>query len=158
FCNAALEHFQEAFDDLTEAIQCQPNSPYTHFDRGRLCASIGEIELALSDFKVALQLKREIPGVYLERAEVYLRQGKFDEALADTGQALQYTNDVQAITIRSRVYFLMDKPEAGVREWTEYIQQNLESVSAYFGRGRLLLAMKNYQAAASDFTRLLSLK
>jgi len=105
------ENWDAAIQEFTNAIQIDPNDPFTYFFRGtsysRKAEELGSIEginqafdLAIADFDKAIQLK-PMTTMYQNRGYAYMIKGNFTRAIADFDEAIKLDpNNVNARDLR----------------------------------------------------------
>lgn len=86
---AALDKFDRAVTDFTEAIRRDANNVAAYNDRGNARRKLGRWDEALADFGAAIERGARHPAVYTNRGLVRHEQGNYDQALADFNAALQ---------------------------------------------------------------------
>ncbi|GAA2148907.1 hypothetical protein GCM10009760_41510 [Kitasatospora kazusensis] len=86
---SALRRPDEAFDEFTAVIACDPNYAEYHLDRGILLHRQGRLGEALADYDQAIQLSPPFPEAYYNRAEARNETGDVEGALADYAYVLE---------------------------------------------------------------------
>lgn len=79
----------QAIADFNKAIELQPDSAMTYYDRGVANAANGENDLAISDYDRAIQHKPDFAEAYFNRGVAYDSKGDATRALDDYRVASQ---------------------------------------------------------------------
>lgn len=82
--------YKQAFDDVTTAINLNPQSPMPYINRCFIYLyARKEFDRAISDCNTAIRLSTTSSNVYVYRGYAYERKGNMDAAIADYKRALE---------------------------------------------------------------------
>lgn len=82
-------HFNEALNDLNQALRLNPGSAKAHYLRAIVYARLEKNEQAYADFDKTLKLNPKYLSALLQRAHLYFLHGKYEAAQKDFTQYLQ---------------------------------------------------------------------
>ena len=116
----------EAIDELTKAIEMNPNLAYAHIYRGNCYDALAQYDRALADETRAIELKPKDAFAYYSRGETYLHKGNLDSTLLSN-----------AIT-----------------DFTKAIQLNPKDTDAYESRSIAYARNKEFELADADFNHI----
>jgi tetratricopeptide (TPR) repeat protein len=85
--------FAEALDDLSRAIELDPNSADHRIQRADVACRTGQWSQGIADYDVAIRLDPTSGEAYFGRARAYSMQGEFDKVLADLDTSLRLSPD-----------------------------------------------------------------
>lgn len=144
--------YGEAIDNLSEAIQINPEMGEAYFRRGICFHNIGEDRLAVSDFKQAATINLADSRARLWEGFTYAKMGDYYEAVRAYGQAIadsdRYT---PGYVNRGLVYMLLGENDKAVADFDEAIRLEPTNAEHYFKRGVALAKQGKHQEAADSF-------
>jgi len=85
----SLSRYQEAWEDLTTAIDLDLKLALPYNNRGFTYLNTGSAQKALEDFNTAIELNSEYPIPYFNRGLVYVRNGYKQDATKDFQRAAE---------------------------------------------------------------------
>jgi tetratricopeptide (TPR) repeat protein len=113
--------FEKAIDELSQAIEIEPQNFEAYFWRARAFMRKGQFENAIGDFKKVLDLNPNYSPAYDNLGWLFMRRNEYDQSLAYLNQSIEL------------------KPENG---WAHYMRSRI-----FFKKGDLKNALKNAQTA-----------
>lgn len=109
-----LRMYDRAIEDLTRAIELNPNLAEAYSCRGVSYNKKGKRDCALADFNRAIELNPEDAGVYRDRADVYKKKGMYDHAVADLSRWAELEPENAApYFLRGSVYYEKGERDLG---------------------------------------------
>ncbi len=86
--------YDQAIEELSKAIQINPNSDRAYYNRGRAYSAKGDIDQAISDYTKAIEINslETIQSAYNNRGQAYEKKGNLDQALSD------YTKGIEVVS------------------------------------------------------------
>ena len=98
-------NFQQALNDMNQAIALDPSNAHAYNLRGNLYFAMENYTAALADLDRVVQLMPNVSGAYSDRAIVYYAMKNYQPALSDSDTALKLdpTNPV-ALAVRLKVF------------------------------------------------------
>jgi len=105
--NRKLERYEDAWEDISEAINLNPQAGGPYLMRGVLAShSLGRYEAAIQDLTQAINSMPEFGVAIGLRGVVYSFMERYDEALLDLGKAIELKTEPLAefYSIRANVY------------------------------------------------------
>lgn len=148
-----LEHFEEAVQDWTAAIACEPKEwHYAH--RAKAYLGLGQAEAALSDLNTAIKMDPSSSEFFLMRARVHQGNRKHAMAIADYSRALQIAGpSISVLRERSISYKHEARYEDAIRDLTGVIKLIPTESAAYADRAKLYEKLGNTALAKQDRAR-----
>ena len=102
--------FQEAVNQLDEAIRLDPKSAEAYFLRGAAYVELNKHDRPLDDFTEAIRLKPDYAQAYYLRGKVYSQLERHNEAIPDFTQSIRLQADfAEAKFERGVSYFGLKK-------------------------------------------------
>lgn len=146
------EDYQSALDDLTRAIELNPNNAVAFFERGSVRLKLGDSKGALEDYDRAVQLKPDHAPAYLARGYAHSELGDELTAIADFTKAIELKPDfAPAFLNRCLSYSNLNQQADAIEDCTKAIQLRPNHPLAYQNRGLARRRLNDYQGAIQDF-------
>jgi serine/threonine protein kinase len=95
--------FAAAENDLTTALQLEPNNDIAHFANALLCAYRGRFEQALKEIETALTIAPGAVSYEAERGKILYFARRYDEAITQSARSIELNPPVGTIWL-SRAY------------------------------------------------------
>lgn len=140
----ALDKFDAAQADFSEAIRLNPRNNFAHHELGLTLFKKGDFVRAIAALTEAIKLDATSAASRLSRGQVYLSAGGLDEAIQDFTDAIKLGADKNTAFAKDRT---VDRPKAD-RVTMDYY---LARADAYYLRGNFKDAASEYDQAA-DFS------
>lgn len=80
-----------AIDDLTKAVNAQPNNVVMRYDLGRAYVASGDIDKGMNEFTQAVQRRANYAPAHLALAKLYLLKREYGSAISSADKVLQLT-------------------------------------------------------------------
>lgn len=157
-------HFA-SIDELSAEIAKNPDNAVAYFGRAIDYMLVQDFQEAISDYDKAIAIDPSFAMAYFNRAvvrykqlEYSLSQSSYEEEFSAISMTLNTTKKPQAQLVDPSSIQLRDSKrnlthEMIVRDYDLAIQQNPDFVYAYFNRGNLRCAQRDYRAAILDYNR-----
>ncbi len=141
------ELYPEAIDDLSAALEMEPQDAETYFLRGRTHYDYAvklstdltgqppeavpfldeqvaeEMELAVVDYTAAIELDAQYAKAYNNRGNAYATLGDLQQALADYDRALELDDSLDLTYFnRGVIYYKLGNYEAAIADLEMYLQ------------------------------------
>ncbi len=119
------EHWQEAIEKLTLAIEKQPDAASIYENRGICYQKLHQYEQAIADYSKALELDKSMAAfLYNNRGYCYKSLGKPDLAVADFTEALKRDSRFQdpLLLERGRLLVDLDDMDSAERDFNKALE------------------------------------
>jgi tetratricopeptide (TPR) repeat protein len=158
------EHFA-SIDELSAKIEEKPNDAIAYFGRAIDYTLVQDFQEAISDYDKAIAIDPSFTMAYFNRAVVRYKQLDYniyqssnEGEMSISGMTLNTGSRKQpGLTDPSSAQLKDSKRsiehEMIVRDYDFVIRQNPDFVYAYFNRGNLRCAQRDYRAAILDYNR-----
>ncbi len=118
----SFDRDDEAYDDLTKAIECSPENDECYFVRGELLLWTDRPKEAEADFSRAIELKPSEAEYYVYRARVYGELKQREKAVSDSTMAIELDpNNAENYVHRADIYALFEENENAIVDITAAI-------------------------------------
>lgn len=149
---------QAALNDLTKAIELDPNLMIAYRSRAQLWAAMGDQQKALRDFDAVLRLDPDRTDALDARAEMRLQWNDLNGAIADLTEAIQLSPQSPGLLFnRGMTYSRLGNYQASIADFTSGILLQPKDAVAYRERGRSYLGLQQLPNAIKDLTRSIEL-
>ncbi|MCP4525239.1 MAG: tetratricopeptide repeat protein [Aestuariibacter sp.] len=133
-----------------------------YYERGIAEKEMEKYETSLEDFKRALELNPEFTKAYLERGQAYMHLERYEEAIADLSYALELNpRNADAYHSQGHAYRLIGEQETALENFNQALDllstNSNAAIQVYRSRGQLFLDLGRYEAASSDYNKLVEL-
>ncbi len=148
----------QALEKTSEALRMSPGSIAAMEKRISICILMGKDKEAMKYADAAIREYRDEPGFYYLRGIANNNLQHYGKALADFDRVLKNlgkTDAYKAYLGRGVAYMHTGQQEEAMSDLTKSIELNGTNAAAYHSRAMLNYEMKNYQAAADDFLKVL---
>ncbi len=137
----------EAVDQLTQALQLNPESQDAHLLLARILQPINPPK-AIEHFREALRIAPQRADVHNDLARCLAIEGRADEALAEFGEAMRRQPD-WAPPMAEAALLHATRPDAGARNTTEAIRlaKRASELTSFRNSGVLEILAASYAAA-----------
>ncbi|REK27708.1 MAG: tetratricopeptide repeat protein [Planctomycetota bacterium] len=143
--------FNEAVEELTKAVELNPNSLLAYQRRAAAQMELGNMEAALSDFGEVIRRAPNESHGYNNRAAVHLQQGRYAEAIADFTAALERSpGDFKILYNRGIARNAAKDFEGAVADYDIVIETAPNFFQAYLRRAQARIEQKDLIAALAD--------
>ena len=120
---ANLGAWQEAEDNINEALQLQPYLAPAYHARGNLRRLQAQLDEAINDYTTAIHIEPDYDEAYFSRALAFEDRRRYTEAEADLTRALLLNKNIsQAYEIRGRVRAAQFKYDLAIEDITLYLR------------------------------------
>jgi tetratricopeptide (TPR) repeat protein len=158
--------YTAARENAADCIKRYPAYAPAYAKSGQLHVRFGEWDAAIADYSKAIEVDPKDASSYRERAYGHLMKGETGEGLADANKAIELDpKDVMALSTRGDLYRRKADFQHAVADYTNAIQIAsedglgvLESGSAHFGRGLIMMILERWPLAIDDFTKIIDFK
>jgi serine/threonine-protein kinase len=141
-----------ALEDLSQAIQLDPNQPEFYYQRANLRFELGDRQSALADYTNTLRLNPDLINAYINRGTVRAELGDEVGAIADYTEAIQRNpNLMEAYLNRCLSNSNLENHTLALDDCTMAIQLQPSSVMAYQNRGLVRRRLGDQAGAIEDF-------
>ncbi len=145
--------FDDAIDDLTQAIKLGGQGADLYAERGHAYVYTGQLDLALKDLDESIKRQPNYGFAYRTRGHAYLNQNQDDKAIADETRAIALdAKDMEAYWLRAYAYRYRKKDTAkAIADYTRALSidpsdstNRTSRADAYEQIGRFDLAIADY--------------
>ena len=97
--------YDQAFSELTKAIEIDPGDAPAYIIRGMAYNDKDKFDLAIADFTKVIEIKPTDAHAYVSRGMAYGNKGEYDPAVADYSKAIEIDPTIyDAYSLRARAY------------------------------------------------------
>jgi predicted membrane-bound spermidine synthase/tetratricopeptide (TPR) repeat protein len=146
--------FKGALNEISVAIQKDPNSAILHYQKGTFHLSTNELDAAAKSLTKAIELDPVLIDAYNNLATVRGKQGNFSEAMKLLDKAILLSNK------NPRVYFNRAYAKGMTNDFSGAVDDFSSAISidptysqAYLLRGRAYISLGNMIKACEDFNK-----
>ncbi|MEW6027022.1 MAG: hypothetical protein AB1599_07000 [Planctomycetota bacterium] len=153
-----------ALNDLSWAIQYNPDYTEAYFDRANINLFKGKFKEVLADCQRGLEIPPPNPYFNILRAMTYELMSRYKDAIADCNTALKIFRDedlneaAMLYTVRGRSYAVTVEFGMALLDFNKLIQLRPDDAMGYFYRGVTYANMEVLDKAIADFKKGLELK
>lgn len=153
------QHFDEAKECFSRAIQSDPDSVIAYVGRGGLYGTyLQKYEDAILDYNQAIRLDPNNAKIYLERGLCRYRLQHYEDALVDQTHAIRLDPTLEpAYYNRGLIYYCLGKYEEAIIDYSKAIDLNPDDSLNYADRGLTYLNLDHYEKALTDLNKAIEL-
>lgn len=150
--------YDQAIAYYDQAIQLDPTSATSFFDRATAYDGTGDDKKAVEDYTQAIRLKPDYEVAYYGRGTANLYLGKYDDAISDFDHSIKFKPiNVRSYTNRCIAYYHKKKYAQAESDCTKAIKQSDPSDEymerTYDTRARVYQAKHEPKLAIDDYSR-----
>ncbi|MEB3358913.1 MAG: tetratricopeptide repeat protein [Synechococcales bacterium] len=150
--HAEAGEWQAAQQDLTKAVELNPESGLAYYHRGNVRYELGDRQNALADYTEAVQRDPSLTKAYVNRGSVRADLGDEQGAIADYTAALQQDpNLAGAYLNRCLSRSNVGDHQGAIADCSQAIELEPNSVLAYQNRGLVRRRLGDTDGAIKDF-------
>ncbi len=154
---AAMQDYERAIKDLSQAIALNSEDADAYYERALAYYNSNKYEKSIEDYTVALSL-RENSLTYTKRGEAYSSFEHYEQALSDFDQALLLNpQHAWAYADRGLAHRLLEHYEQAIADFDQALLLNPQDSWTYANRGLAHRLLEHYEQAVSDFDQAISL-
>ena len=146
---------------FTKSIENKSDYPDAYYYRALANKRLGNSELAFNDYSEAIRLEPTFSDAYNNRALINVEEMDFSAAIRDYDEAVKYDPyDVGKATIylnRGKVHQRLKNYKAALSDYDEAIKYDAQYAEAYYRKGLVGIAQKNYLDAANHCGKALAI-
>ncbi|NQT00448.1 MAG: tetratricopeptide repeat protein [Planctomycetes bacterium] len=143
--------YDQAFSELTKAIEIDPALARAYITRGMVYANKGEHDLAIADFTKAIEIGPGLARAYVTRGQAYNDKNEFDLAIADFTRFIEIKpTDAHAYLYRGMAYKNKGEYDLAVTDYSKAIEIDPKIADAYSGRAGAYYYKGEYDKAWKD--------
>jgi len=152
------QRYDEALEQLNEAVQLKPVYYKARISRGKLFRRMKKYPEALADYNKAIDLEPNRDEAYNNRGNIYFETQQFDKALADYQKVTQINpGESKAYGNTGAIYAQQGKFPQAIESLNKALAMNPSYQDAIANRGIVHAQMGNHTAAIQDFNRAIQL-
>jgi len=145
---------QGAIEDLSKAIQLNPNYAEAYYNRGILRYVSGDKQGAIADFNEVLRINPNLFQAYVNRGNARDDSGDSQGAIADYNEALRInSSDSKAYYNRGVTRSRLGDNQSAIADFNEALRINPNYALAYNSRGNVRAELGDKQGAIQDFQK-----
>lgn len=153
FTNTLLKNFQDAFQDISRAIELRPAEELTYL-RAWLLLELKQYDEALKDFSTIIETSKRKAEAITARGYAYLRLGRVNDALADFSKAIEIEPDsAWTFRLRGLIYLSLERYQEAISDLSKAVEIDPTDVLSIGVRGTAYLNIGRNDAALDDFNR-----
>ena len=156
---SAVQDFQNATEQYSEAIRLNPENAHAYTNRGTARDILGRPEKAIEDFDKAICIDPKNHKALNGRAISKAALDRYEEAFADYDAAIDINPEyAEAYNNRGADKAVLGLHAEALSDYDEAILIRPESAETYFNRGSASVCVGQIEEAIADFDRALSIK
>ena len=149
-----LNQTENAFADLSKAIELDPTDANPYRFRGFLYLRLEKYENALRDLTLAIELNPVKAEIYHHRAQAYFSLNQYENAFADYEMAIELDpKDAVMYHNRGNAYNRMQRFEKALADFKRAIELDPDFTEAYFIAGMTLVSRSALEEAIPYFDK-----
>lgn len=167
--HGCLKNYHAAMNDVTMAIELNPDSPFHRANQARLLSELGSSEYAFEVLRGIIDSlekrngeaenpakkqmrKRELSVMYSTRAGLLNRAGRYEESIADLTRAIELVPDAAQYHSRAMTYRRARKYDAALADYDKLVAiDGAKNAYPFLGRGDIHMMIGNYEKAVADY-------
>jgi tetratricopeptide (TPR) repeat protein len=150
--------YLEAIEDLTKAVNINPNLAMAYNYRGLARNSLKQPQEAIEDYIKAININPNLAVAYYNKGLANYQLGQSHEAIEDYTKAININpNLAMAYYYRGFAKAWLEQYQESIEDLTEAININPNLAMAYYYRGFAKTRLEQYQEAIEDYTKTLHL-
>ena len=154
----ALERYEEAIDDYTEATKLDPQSAYAYSRRGNCHYALEESAKASEDYTEVINLNPESAFAYSRRGNCHYALEEYAEAIEDFDEVIKLNDqDASAYSRRGNCHRALERYGEASKDYTAAINLNPENAAAHYHRGFCYIELQQYEKALEDYDKAIEL-
>ena len=156
---SAVQDFQNATEQYSEAIKLNPEYTNAYTNRGIARDILGHREKAIADFDRAICIDPKNYKAYNGRASSKAALDRNEEAIADYNEAIRINPEyAQAYNNRGAEKAALGRYEEAIADYDAAIQIKPGLAEAYFNRGNAKDNLGRYEDAIADYEEAIRIK
>ncbi len=156
---SAVQDFQNAIEQYSEAIRLNPEDAHAYTNRGIAKDALKRFEDAIADFNEAICIDPKNYKAYNGRGSSKAALGRFEEATADYDTAIRINPEyAKAYSNRGADKVALGRHAEAIADYNEAIRINPGLAEAYFNRGSANVCVGQIEEAIADYDRALGIK
>jgi len=156
--NAKSGRLKEALEDLSRAIQLDPEYSKAWFNRGNMHFRINLPEKALEDFSKAIELNPGYGQAYYNRGNLYSGLAEYGKAIADYSKAIELDpKDHNPYINRALAYGSLNEYDKALKDFDKADQLRPGNPESHFNRGLLYMNRGEYEKSLRAFSKTLEI-
>lgn len=132
--------YEEAIDQLDQAIEQDPNAKKAYVLRGASYDSIGQYDQAIADYTRAIEIDPEFVAAYNNRGSVYITLEQHDKGLPDLNKAVELNpKNANSYYNRAMIHTFLAKPAEVISDAHAYL--DVEGCKDPRGQAMIIVAL-----------------
>lgn len=149
---SAIQDFQIAIEQYSEAVKLNPENTYAYTHRGIAKDILGQRESAIEDFDIAIRIDPKNYKAYNGRASSKADLDRNEEAIADFDAAIRIKPEyAKAYNNRGAAKAGLGRDEEAIADYSRAIQINSGHAEAYLNRGAAKTGLGKHEEAIADY-------
>ena len=149
-------NYNNAVERYSEAIQINPNSDKSYYNRGRAYYYLQDYNAAIADYTKAIKIDSQNASAYYNRGYVYTELQKYKEAVADYTKVIELHSDFAgAYYNRGVSYGKLKKYNEAINDYIKAIQLNSNYAKSYNNREFVYALSSNFDQAIKDCNQII---
>lgn len=158
-----LGKHEQALEDLTKAIELNPNNAEFITNRGNTYRDLRNFDLALAEYDKAIAVEPAYASAYIGRGSVNDLKGNATQALKDFSKAIRIDpKEAEAYYNRAGIHFAKRDYAKAIPDYDKYIKLNTSNIAyladGYINRGIAHFYTGSPDSAIRDFTKAIELQ
>ncbi len=147
-----------AFDLFSAAIDGGYPDVVVFYNRGLVCISLEQYELAMRDFDTVIETNPGFATAYLQRGVVYALTSRFDAAISEFDRAIILNPSfAEAYQNRAYAYVRNGTLLQALQDYNTFLKLEPSSATGFYFRGIVQFRLGNPNPALKDLTQAIKL-
>ena len=143
--------YDRAIEDLTKAVQYQPDFPEAHFELGYALEGTGDLRGAIREYREVIRLDPDYARAHGNLGAALYAKGELDKAIAEFDEAIRLNPDLaEAYTDLGLALKAKGELEAAIAEYKEAIRHDPNFALAYANLGNALMEKGDLDGAIAE--------
>ncbi len=152
--NERSGNYKQAIDDLTRAIELNPNNKRAYNSRAIAKGNSGDIKGAIEDYTKGIEIDPGDPLMYRNRGARKAELKEHKGAISDYDKAIDITpDDYYAYYLRARSKGALGDYSGEISDHSKSLELKKDSFQVYYERAYAKIEIKDFEGAISDLTK-----
>ena len=122
-----LKMYDLSIEYYTQAVEAEPNSYYSHYNRGWVYIQTKEYKKGLTDFEEAIKANPAKSNSYLNRGLCLYYLGQYNKAIEDFKYAIDHDDNLKySYNNMANAYHKLGQPDQACQHWQNALNHGYE--------------------------------
>jgi len=147
------EQIGETIQNLSQAIEANPDGPQAYLDRGNAYAKLHEWDKAMADYDKALELDPNNPFARSNRGYVFTQREEWGLAIDEFSKSLEIERLADTYVKRATAFGRSGMRQAALNDLMQAMRMDTSDHLVYYASGLYHQWDRNYEAAVRYYDR-----